>query len=182
MSIKTFILLLPLALLSFACSAIEKPTASVRGASLGQITSTGMTLNVDVLLNNPNAVALPLTKTGYALSLSGTKILDGSAEPTGSIPAKGSLPVTLPITIVWEDLLKAEQEIIASRGDVPYTLSANLGVGTNTGIPLFDSQSIPLSYSGTLPLKEALRDPVALLKSPAARSLAQKILSSRFGL
>lgn len=180
MRFPTFLALIPLLFLSIACSSLERPTATVRGAQLGEITADGLTLNLDVLLSNPNPVEIPLTKTGYSLSLAGTKVLDGTAEPKTSIPAKGNAPVTLPIQLKWAELIKAKDAIISSGGDIPYSVDGKLGIGG--GIPLIGEHSIPLNYSGTLPLREALRNPATLMKNPLARELATELLKGRFKL
>lgn len=156
------------------CNSVQKPTATVQSAQLGQVTPEGMTLNLGLLVSNPNAMAIPLTKTGYKLELAGVKVLDGSADPKTNIPANGSAPVTLPISIKWQDMLKARDALIQTGGDVPYTLSGDLNF--NTGLPLIGDQTIPLSHTGRLPLRQALSDPQVLMKSPVARELAQAIL------
>lgn len=171
------LLLLPILaflLLSVGCSAVQRPTAIIQSANLGEITADGLTLDLDLLVANPNAFSIPLTKTDYAVSVGGAKLLDGTADPKTTLPANGSVPIKLPLRIAWADLLKAEDAIVRSGGDVPFTLSGKLGVGG--GIPLLSDQSVPLSYSGTIPLRQALRDPRTILNSPAARQLARRVL------
>lgn len=165
------------------CSAVQTPTATVRNAQLGNVTSDGVTLNLDMLVNNPNPVEIPLSDADYTLALSGTKVLDGTVSPKGSLPANGSLPVSVPVKIAWNDLLKARDAITATGGDVPYTFSGDLKLGgAAKGIPLLGEKKVPLSYSGTLPLKQAINNPMTIMQSPAARELARQVLGGRFGL
>lgn len=172
-----YALLLVALVFGVGCNAVQSPTAMVRGAQLGKVTPEGMMLNLDMTVSNPNAVSIPLTKMSYDMRLGGAdgaKLLDGTANPSTSIPANGSAPVTVPVQIRWEDLLNVKDALVSGGGNVPYTLSGKLSAGG--GIPLIGEQSVPLSYSGTLPLKEALRDPQALVQSPAARELARRVL------
>jgi LEA14-like dessication related protein len=174
--------LLPFCLLSLACSAtgLEKPTASVKGMSLGSVNATGLTMNFDVDVANPNAFAVPLTTTDYGLSLGGTKVLDGKAQPGGELPAKGTRSLVLPVAITFENMMAAEQALVKSGGNVPYTLDAGLSAGSGSAL-LGQSLRVPFTYSGTLPLRDVLNDPKILMQSPAARALAQKVIGKAFG-
>ena len=159
-------------------TGLQRPTASVTGMALGEVDARGFTMNFDVDLDNPNGVALPLAAADYALGLGGVEVLDGKANPSGSVPARGSRRVTLPVSVAFEDLLSAEQAIRDTGGDVPYDLSG--GLSFDTGNPLLGSLRVPLRYSGTLPLKRILSDPQALLQSDAARKLAAQVLGQFF--
>jgi len=135
-----------------------------------------MDFAVDV--NNPNGFSLPISAADYQLGVGGVKVLDGKANPGGSIPARGTLGVTLPVTVGFESLLKAEQAIRDSGGNVPYDLAG--GLAFDTGNPIAGTVRVPLHYGGTLPLKRILSDPEALLRSPAAKRLATAVLGHFF--
>jgi LEA14-like dessication related protein len=174
--------LLPICLLSLACSSVQKPTASLRSADVGAITAEGFTANFDLDVHNPNSFALPLTNADYGLSLGGVKVVNDTVKPEGSIPAGGSRAVTIPVRLSFQDLLKAEEAIRAGGGDVPYELDGSLGFTGGGGIAALGIPTkLPLRYSGTLPLRKVLADPMVLLNSPAARRLAGKGLESLLG-
>ena len=160
-------------------SGLKQPTASVTAMTLGEVDARGFTMNFDVDVANPNSFALPLAAADYKLGMGGASVLDGKVKPKGSLPANGSRALTLPVTLTYENLLAAEQAIRDSGGDVPYDLQA--GLSFDTGNPLLGSVRVPLRYSGTLPLKRVLSDPVALLRSNAARQLARDVLGGFFG-
>jgi len=142
------------------------------------VDANGFTMNFSVDLKNPNTMALPLTAADYKLGLAGMNVLDGKAKPEGSIPAGGSKSIVLPVTMTYENLLAAEQGIIKSGGNVPYVLDG--GLSLNTGTPLLGNIRVPLQYNGTLPLKEILNDPQAVMQNPAAQKLAKELLGSFF--
>jgi LEA14-like dessication related protein len=169
----------PLCLLSLACSSVQKPTASLRSADVGDISAEGFTAKFDLDVHNPNAFALPLSDADYALSLGGVKVVNDTVKPDGSIPAGGSRGVTIPVRLTFQDLLKAEEAIRAGGGDVPYQLDGALGFTGGGGLAALGVPTkIPLRYSGTLPLRKVFADPTVLLNSPAARRLAGKGLES----
>jgi LEA14-like dessication related protein len=174
--------LLPLCLVSFACQSVQRPTATVRGMSLRDIDARGFTMNFDVEMENPNGFTLPLADVDYGLSLGGSKLLSGEARPETSLPANGSRAISLPVTLTFQELLRAEEAIRHSGGDVPYALDATFTFGGASRPETWLNQklSLPLKYTGTLRLRELLRDP-AVLTSPAARELAQRVLGSIFG-
>jgi LEA14-like dessication related protein len=157
---------------------VQKPTAAVTGMAVKGVDANGFTMNFSVDLKNPNTMALPLTAADYKLGLAGMNVLDGKAKPEGSIPAGGSKSIVLPVTMTYENLLAAEQGIIKSGGNVPYVLDG--GLSLNTGTPLLGNIRVPLQYNGTLPLKEILNDPQAVMQNPAAQKLAKELLGSFF--
>jgi LEA14-like dessication related protein len=166
-------------LLSLACSQVQKPTASLRSADVGGITTDGFTANFALDVHNPNSFELPLSNADYALSFGGVQVTKDTVKPGGSIPARGSTPVTIPVRLSFESLLKAEEAIRAGGGDVPYELDGALGFGGGGGLAALGIPTkIPLKYNGTLPLRKVLSDPTVLLNSPAARKLAGKGLES----
>ena len=168
-------LLCPLILMSLACSSVQRPTASLRSAEVGAVNTEGFTVNFDLDVTNPNAVALPLTDADYALSLGGVKVVNDKVNPGGSVPAGGSTGVTIPVRLRFEDLLQAERAIRAGGWDVPYEFDGALGFSGTGGLASLGIPTrIPLRYSGTLPLRKVFSDPAVLLNSPAARRLAGK--------
>jgi LEA14-like dessication related protein len=174
-------LLLPLCLLSLACSSVQQPTASFKSANLGAATAEGFMVNFDVDVNNPNSFAVPLTDADYGLTLGGVKLVTDTIKPGGSLPASGSRSLTIPVRLSFEDLLKAEKSIRETGGDVPYLFEGGLGFSGGGLAALGIPTKIPLRYSGTLPIRKVLADPAVLLNSPAARKLAGKGLESLLG-
>jgi LEA14-like dessication related protein len=165
---------------SVGCSALnlQKPTAAITGMEVQHVDVSGFTMNFDVDVKNPNAIELPIAAADYKLALSGLSVLDGKAKPEGAIPAGGSKQVALPVTLTYENLLAAEQGIVKSGGNVPYALDA--GLSFNTGNPILGSLRVPLQYNGTLPLKQILNNPQALMQNPAAQKLARQLIGGFF--
>ena len=103
---------------AIGCSGtLQKPTASFRSASVGEVSATGFTLNADVDLKNPNSVALPLSGADYSLGLGGVKVVDSGKVKLAerSIPANGSTVVTIPVPVTFENLLAAEESITPAK-------------------------------------------------------------------
>jgi hypothetical protein len=64
---------LGLLLLAGGCGSmnVQRPTAAFQTMSIGDVSSRGFVMNVDVDVANPSAVAIPLTSADYSLSLGG---------------------------------------------------------------------------------------------------------------
>jgi LEA14-like dessication related protein len=176
--IKPLLAVLPLVLVSLACSAVKQPTATFKAMNVTDVTAQGFTMAFDLDVANPNAVALPIQAADYKIGLAGVNVLNGKANPSGTIPANGSIPVKLPVTLTYENLLAAEQAIIKGGGDVPYSLDGGLAV--ETGMPMLGKLRVPLQYSGTLKLKEILNNPQAIMQNPAAQKLAKQLIGGLF--
>jgi LEA14-like dessication related protein len=143
--------------------------------SVQGVNAQGFTMNFDVNVSNPNSVELPLASADYKLGTSGVNLLDGKAKPEGTLPAGGARTVALPVMVTFENLLAAEKAIQSGGGNVPYDLAGDLTF--DTGTPLIGQLRVPLSYSGTLSLRDILKDPKALFGSEAAKRLAAIVLS-----
>ncbi len=179
---KNILRLAPLFLLTLTlgCAnlSLQRPTAAVKGMQVQNITPQGFTMNFDVDLQNPNAIELPLATADYKMGLAGVQLLDGAVKPEGALPAHGSRAVSLPVTLTFDSLLSISSALSKTGADVPYDFDAGLAFA-NAG-SLFGDMRVPLHYSGTLHLRELLKDPAVLLRSPSARALAERVLGSIF--
>jgi LEA14-like dessication related protein len=167
---------LALLFLAGGCATVQRPTASFKNMTLGDVSSRGFVMNVDVDVANPNAVAIPLTNADYSLSLGGVKVVDGARiKPDARIPANGRGTVTIPVPLSFENLLSAEESIRKGAGNVSYGLDADLNF--DTGLPVLGVQSVHFQNEGSLNVKELLqKNWSTILTSPAAKELAQKVL------
>ncbi len=164
---------------NIACSPlIQKPTATFKSAELRRPGPDGVTIDFHVDVANSNPVSVPMSGAQYKLALGGAQVLDSKVATTGDLPAKGTLPLTLPVTLSFENLLAAQEAIRQSGGDVPYHFDGALEFKLAGAAGLAGPVRVPLQFSGTLPLKQVLKDPSVLLQSPAARKLAEKLLGS----
>jgi LEA14-like dessication related protein len=173
-------LLFSLACLAVGCgSMVKQPTASFRGQKLREATAEGFRVDFDVDVDNPNGFALPVSGAKYKLGLGGVTVVDEAAKPTGSVPARGALPVTIPVALSFEKLLSAEKSISGSGGNVPYDFDGQIEFTAGPLAALGQSIKVPVKFSGTLPLgdivREAAKDPVAFARSPAAQQILRLV-------
>jgi LEA14-like dessication related protein len=164
---------------------IQQPTLSLRSASVADLSPAGLTANFDVDVQNPNVFEIPVNGAAYKLTLSGIQVVEGRANSSGSIPAKGALPVTVPVHLQFQQVLQAEKEIASSGGNVPFNLDGDLEFSAGK-LSLGRTITVPLHFSGTLPLRDAvthiMRDPASLadlLREPLARRFLESAIGHK---
>lgn len=158
------------------CSTVQKPTASYKSMAIKDVTASGFTLAVDVDVQNPNSVALPLANAEYSLSLAGVNVVkNAKIKPASNVPANGSSTVTIPVPVTFENLLSVEQSIRRGNGDIKYGIDA--GLDFDTGLPVLGVQRVPFTHEGNLNVKELLTANMGtILTGSSARKLAEKVL------
>src|ERR671920_423948 len=89
-------------------SNVQKPSASVTAMTLGEVDAEGFTMNFGVNVANPNSIALPLAGADYKLGIGGVGVLGGKTRSQGSIPARSSREITVPVSVAFDNLLSAQ--------------------------------------------------------------------------
>ncbi len=125
----------------------QKPSAHVVGASLRGLTLQNAVLLFDIEVANPYAAALPLADLSYTLGSGGKKLLEGSLQPSGSIPARGSQVIQVPVTVAFAPVL-ATLKGIRPGALLPYTADFRIGVDA----PMAGRLEVPFSRNGELPV------------------------------
>lgn len=176
------IVALLLAALLVGCASLDaqRPTASLQSMSVGNVTPDGIQLNFLTSVHNPNTFSLPMNGADYDLSVAGVHVISDSAKLEQGLAANASTNVTLPVVLRFDDLLKAKQALVQSGGDIPLAFNGSLRFTPAGSLLPGQSIKVPLSYSGTVPLKRLLNDPQLLMQSSAARQLARSVLGSYF--
>lgn len=127
--------------------AAPKPTARITAAKLQGLSLEKVDLVFDVEVSNPYGVSLPLVELGYAIGSGGQRIVDGTAKPSGAVPANGAKVIQIPAGIEFASLLTAVKGV-RPGSVVPFTADLNLGVDA----PVVGRMDLPLSRSGELPV------------------------------
>jgi LEA14-like dessication related protein len=131
-------------------TGVDKPTARVRGARLTGLSLRSVDLAFDIEVTNPLAVAVPLDRLEYSLAGSGQPILSGAADLEGSVPARGTQLVNLPVRVDCLALVRTGSGFRPGQV-VDYSADLTLQVDIPTASPL----RIPLRTQGELPIPKA---------------------------
>ena len=142
-------------LLASSAGCSTKPTASITGMKLQDLSLTDVTMLFDVKVDNPYLVALPLGNLDYALASQGQQFLSGNSLIQGTIPASGSKTLPVPIKLNFLKLLGAVKGA-RPGASIPYT--ADMGLSLN--VPIMGALRVPMSKEGNLdiPTQSSLLD------------------------
>lgn len=126
---------------------IDKPTASIAGASLSNLSLDGVTIDFDVDVHNPYAFALPLVGMGYELGSGGKQLVAGEIDSPGAVPARGKRTVSVPVALRFADVMNILGGV--KPGSIlPYEAALNL----RADAPGIGPLTLPLRHSGQAPI------------------------------
>lgn len=120
-----------------------KPSASVKDIHFTSASLTSIGLVFDVNVSNPYDVPLPMTKLDYSLTGNQSNLLKGAAPLSGTIPARASKAVSLPVDVSIAEAVKFFKGV-RPGATLPY--NANLNVTVDA--PGLGAYPIPLTRSG----------------------------------
>jgi LEA14-like dessication related protein len=149
---RTAAILLVMILLLPACATVDallgsgpRPSAALKGVSIGQATLSAVGLDFEVEVTNPYDVPLPLVNLEYKVRSSSASLLDGAADLQGTIPARQSKVLTLPAQVSLPDIIMFVGNLRPGQ-TVPYSADVTLSVDT----PVLGRLPIPLGKSGEM--------------------------------
>ncbi|HOD82287.1 MAG: Late embryogenesis abundant protein [Planctomycetes bacterium ADurb.Bin126] len=127
------------------CGMLDKPTAEIAGVKIQNVSLTEATMLFDVKVGNPYSVPLPLGNLDYAVSSQGQEFVSGKADVQGTVPAKSSKNLGVPVRITFAKLLSAVKG--ARPGStIPYKADMGLSVSP----PALGALRVPMSKEGEL--------------------------------
>ena len=143
-------------------SAVKRPTMEFRGASLGDISLAGLSLNLNYEVENPNALGISIAEVSYALYVEDKQVVAG-APPNGlTIPANGRAPLVFPAGIRFADLVPVVQTFL-TKDTAKYRASGHIGLETPLGLI-----RLPLDKEGTFDVPKM---PQLALENPRVSSV-----------
>ncbi|MDB4953356.1 MAG: Late embryosis abundant protein 2 [Myxococcales bacterium] len=123
--------------------SIERPTATVRNASISSAGFTGISGELQLDVMNPNNFGVPISGIDWQLSVGGSRAATGTVQLSQTIPARGVAPITTSLTITASDAI-AIASVIAS-GARNYQINAQLHFSTTVG-----QLDVAIQHAGTI--------------------------------
>ncbi len=114
-----------------ACSLLSnqfsEPEVALVGLHLGPGDGLHQTIMVDLLVTNPNHIALKLNAIQYRIRLDGRDLISGVNREPFEVPAGGSAKYTVPATVsLWSGFGFIKDMLTKPRDKVSYELNATL--------------------------------------------------------
>lgn len=147
------VLLLMASALTGCASVLEqvqgmtRPSARVTGASLASVGLDEVTVDFEVLVENPASVPLPLLDLDYELQSAGRTFLSGQTGVSGSVPATGERALVVPVVVGLPQALDVLTDL-RPGAILPYRASLELQVDA----PVLGLLTLPLAHEGELPV------------------------------
>jgi LEA14-like dessication related protein len=135
-----------------ACSKPAPPTiTSVRPTSIG-VTAIGLTVGLELGMQNPNAVPIPLESVQAHVVLDGTLDLGTATVPDEVILAAGQETRTpVSVELPWKDMRQLAH-LVASGRDVDYKADGTVALGGK-----LLNVSVPFVMAGTITREDLAR-------------------------
>ena len=146
---KVFAALAPVAALLFGCAQMKQlvlpPTVKIENVALADFSFEDVTLNFNLLVQNPNAFGIALEGYRYAFAVQGKEFLSADENRRMDIGASATSTVQIPLKVNFKKVyqLMAETESLDS---LSYQLTGSFRPGG-----ILSAFNIPFKRSGNLP-------------------------------
>jgi LEA14-like dessication related protein len=127
---------------------IATPKVSVLSASPSSVDFEGMTVIVELRVQNPNAVGLRVTRLAWQLEVEGGRVASGDAPGGFNIPANGAATSRVTARVLFADLAKLVK-VAEARERVAFHVAGKVAIETPVG-----TIDVPWSFAGDLPLPQ----------------------------
>lgn len=127
-------------------ASVQKPKVHVQSVKLSGLNFDGADLNVNVAIENPNAIAVDLAGFDYDLLINKQSFLKGKQTRKTKIEANGHSVVQLPVRLDFKKLYRTFQSLKQSDS-VRYTLKT----GFSFQLPVLGTVRVPAQTSGRIP-------------------------------
>jgi LEA14-like dessication related protein len=101
-SLHLLLLFAPCILLS-ACGMAQRPRIDVVAATLDDATADAASIDIALLLSNPNDEPLPLIEFDYAVSLDGKRVYEGRRAALATLSKGAERTLTVPAVVIYEN-------------------------------------------------------------------------------
>lgn len=145
------ILLAALAMPSCATTEtfVERPTVTLVGVELKEVTFRSQTFLLEFTVSNPNAFPLPIESVRYQVLFDREKLAGGSTPASFSVPARGEGAFAL--SVETDFLGSAGQITSLLRGGIPEYVDYQIHGSLAIDLPLV--KPLAFSNSGVIPIR-----------------------------
>lgn len=125
---------------------VQKPEVSVNSVEIKSISFKELTLEMDLLVYNPNPISIDLESFDYDFLIEDASLIKGAAAEGLNLEAMGSSVVTIPFTVDYKDLYESVSTML-KEDESAYRVDT----GFNFLLPVLGEQRIELSHEGQIP-------------------------------
>lgn len=151
-----------------------KPTAKILDARLTGINFDQADLAFDLVVDNPNPVALNLAGLAYDIKIENQSLVSGNAAKDIKLRADGKTKVEIPISLKFDDLKRLPGKLW-HKDKIAYQLSStitvNLPIIGNYDIHLVKTDEVPVPKLPNIKLKDVKINKLSLTSAELVTSI-----------
>lgn len=130
----------------------QLPAISLQSLKLENLSFSGATLMLKLLVDNPNDFSVSLNSLNYDVKINGKHLANGNSQTLGNIREKQKSVISLPLSIGLMDLSSGFSDMLKSSEPLNYAVVGKLnGSTSNRLIGNFD---MPIESSGRIRLSQ----------------------------
>jgi LEA14-like dessication related protein len=95
------------------------------------VSSSGVSMNVDMIVNNPNSVTATLDEVSYSVYANGDYLGTGQTTTTYNVPPQSNYTLTFPLSMGWGSALNTVSNSIQNGGQVTWEIKGTDNVVIN---------------------------------------------------
>lgn len=151
--LKYAIVLLGFIIFTGSCSALkeladsQKPTVSVAGYSVTDISLDDAEITFDLEIDNPNPVAVTLARYNYDLQINSSSLVKGNKNTETEVDAHSKSTVQVPVRFGFSDLLTLFSSL-KGQDETNFSFKA----ATEINVPVLGAVEVPLNFDGKIPV------------------------------
>jgi LEA14-like dessication related protein len=112
---------------------MASPSVKFRDVQLREASATGIKLDFQFDVTNPNPIGVKVTALDYDLKINGSRIAKGSSNKALEVAPQGKSTVALPFELQFKDLVNTINSLIGAKSKVKYSLDVAIRVDTPLG-------------------------------------------------
>ncbi|MFC3852300.1 LEA type 2 family protein [Salinispirillum marinum] len=132
---------------SLPSTAWQEPEVNILSSRLVGLSPTAAQLETRVEINNPNLFAITMGALDYELTVNERRVVAGEQRQGNTLAAGGSTVVSLPIEVVFTDVLSLVSEL-QQADRFAYAMVG----GMSFDVPVFGRVRVPLAAQGEVPI------------------------------
>eukprot|EP00262_Sarcandra_glabra_P010439 TRINITY_DN25730_c0_g1_i1.p1 TRINITY_DN25730_c0_g1~~TRINITY_DN25730_c0_g1_i1.p1 ORF type:complete len:152 (-),score=18.01 TRINITY_DN25730_c0_g1_i1:160-615(-) len=122
---------------------IEKPEADLTDLSVKDVSRDSVTFHAQLSVTNPYTHDIPISEISYTLKSANRVIASGTMADPGSITAKESTMIEIPVKVPYDILVSIAKDV-GKDWDIDYAID----MGLTMKIPVVGNFTLPLSQKG----------------------------------
>jgi len=122
-----------------------EPEYSLSAIRFIEVDMERLALEVDLIVSNPNYLGVQFQNVSYQLTLDSKQVLKGELKDKLTVPAKGDVVVTIPLTVDMSQLANGALSLMLKR-QIAYQFEAKL----NSTLPMLDKKTFTVVKSEVL--------------------------------